>query len=280
MEYKRNEIGAGIFLLVSFMVLAVMIFAVSDIQSLLKKKKELKVLFLYSDGIEKNAQVRLAGIRIGKVTAVRVAPEQGDKVELTLSVFSDSVIKEDTRAAIKTLGLVGGKYVELTGGSPQARAIGPGGRLVGEESFKLEDLTKAGLEVVGKLTNIANNLDRILGDPAVSKSIHASLQNIQEATANIKVMTSGKDEVAQGLKSVPELLRKLDESATNLKAITDKADALMVKTNTFMGKTDALVSENRKNIDAMVESFREMAKNLKETTDDVKSHPWKLLRKP
>jgi len=79
---------------------------------------------------------------------------------------------------------------------------------------------------------------------------------------------------------VPELLKKLDESATNLRAITDKADALMVKTNTFMGKTDALVSENRKNIDAMLESFREMAKNLKETTDDVKSHPWKLLRKP
>ena len=29
-----------------------------------------------------------------------------------------------------------------------------------------------------------------------------------------------------------------------------------------------------------MESFRDMAKNLKETTDDVKSHPWKLLRKP
>src|SRR5512140_2237235 len=104
MEYKRSEIGAGIFLLVSFAVVAVMVFALSDIQNLFRKKYEFKALFTYSDGIEKNAQVRLSGIRVGKVTDIRVAPEHSDKIELTLSVFSDTVLKEDTKAAIKTLG--------------------------------------------------------------------------------------------------------------------------------------------------------------------------------
>jgi phospholipid/cholesterol/gamma-HCH transport system substrate-binding protein len=287
MEYKRNEIGAGIFLLVSFVILAVMIFAVSDIKSLFIKKKVIKVLFRYSDGIEKNAQVRLSGIRIGDVADVRVAPEQGDKIELALRIYSDTVIREDTKAAIKTLGLVGGKYVELTGGSPSARVLKPGDMLIGEESFKLEDLTKAGLEVVGKLTNIANNLDRMLGDPALSKSIHAAIRNVADATENVKVMTSGKEEVAQGLKNLPEMLKKLDATAANLKSITDKADALMGKTDAIMsktdaivGKTDALLDENRKNIDAMLESVKDTAQNLKELTDDVKKHPWKLIRKP
>jgi phospholipid/cholesterol/gamma-HCH transport system substrate-binding protein len=273
MEYKRNEIGAGIFLLASFVILAVMIFAVSDIQSLFKKKKEIKVLFRASDGIEKNAQVRLSGIRIGNVADVRVAPEQGDKIELTLSIFSDTVIREDTKAAIKTLGLVGGKYVELTGGSPSARVLKPGDMLVGEESFKLEDLTKAGLEVVGKLTNIANNLDRMLGDPALSKSIHASIQNVQEATANIKVMTSGKEEIAQGLKNIPEILgklpdilKKLDETTSNMKAITDK--------------TDTVLGENKKKIDETLENVKQITQNLKDLTEDLKKSPWKLIRKP
>lgn len=287
MEYKRSEIGAGVFLLVSLVVLAVMIFAVSDIQSLFKKKKEVKVLFRYSDGIEKNAQVRLSGIRIGNVADVRVAPEQGDKVELTLSIYSDTVIREDTKAAIKTLGLVGGKYVELTGGSSSARLLKPGELLVGEESFKLEDLTKAGLEVVGKLTNIADNLDRLLGDPALSRSIHTAIRNVTVATENVKVMTSGKEEVAQVLKDLPEMMKKLDATAANLKSITDKADVLMGKTDAVMdktdavvGKADALVGENRENIDAMLESVKDTAQNLKELTDDVKKHPWKLIRKP
>ena len=41
-----------------------------------------------------------------------------------------------------------------------------------------------------------------------------------------------------------------------------------------------MIGENRKNIDEMLASFREMAKNLKEITEDVKAHPWKLIRKP
>lgn len=280
MEYKRSEIGTGVFLLASFVIFAVMIFAVSDMKSFFKKKKEIKVLFQYSDGIEKNAQVRISGIRIGEVADVRVAPEYGDKVELTLSIYSDTVIREDTKAAIKTLGLVGGKYVELTGGSSSARVLKPGETLIGEESFKLEDLTKAGLEVAGKLTNIANNLDSLLGDPTLSKSIRTAIQNVTEATENVKVMTSGKEEVAEGLNNLPEMLKKLDATAANLKSITDKADVLMGKTDAVVGKTDALLGENRKNIDAMLESVKDTAQNLKELTDDVKKHPWKLIRKP
>jgi phospholipid/cholesterol/gamma-HCH transport system substrate-binding protein len=266
MEYRRSEIRAGAFLLLSFGILVVMVFAVSDIQSLFKKRKEVKVLFLFSDGIEKNAQVRLSGIKVGKVSDVRVAPEFSDKIELTLSIFNDTVIKGDTKAAIKTLGLVGGKYVELTGGSPAARLLEPGGMIVGEESFKLEDLTSAALDVAGKLKNVATNLDRMLGDPALAKSLKATILNLQEVSSNIKTMTSNKDEVARTLKDLPELLKKIDESANNLKALTEKSDKL--------------VGDNSKNIDEMVEHFRDMGKNLKDATEEIKKAPWKLLRKP
>lgn len=266
MEYRRTEIRAGVFLLLSFVILAVMAFAVSDIQSLFRKKKDVKVLFTFSDGIEKNAPVRFSGLKIGKVKHIRVATEQEDRIELALSVYSDTVIKQDTKAAIKTLGLVGGKYVELTGGSPQSRPLKPGEVLRGEETLKLEDLTKAALEVVAKLRNIANNLNSILGDPATAKSLKATVQNLQEVSINIKVMTASKDEVAQGLKSLPEILKKLDESTNNLKAITDK--------------TDAILGDNKKNIDKTLENIQEMTKNLKQTSEDVKSNPWKLLRKP
>ncbi len=266
MEYRRNEIRAGVFLLLSFVILAVMIFAVSDIQSLFRKKKEVKVLFQFSDGIEKNAPVRLSGIKIGKVSDIRVAPELGDKVELTLSVFSDTVIRRDTKAAIKTLGLVGGKYVELTGGSPKSPLLEQGGVLIGEESFKMEDLTKTALDVVNRLKHIATNIDAMLGDPAFTKSLRTTVANLQDVSANIKVMTSSKDEVAQGLKDLPVILKKVEESMNTIKAISEKSDAML--------------GENKKNIDATMENVREITNNLKDLTADVKKHPWKLIRKP
>jgi phospholipid/cholesterol/gamma-HCH transport system substrate-binding protein len=266
MEYRRSEIRAGVFLLLSFIILVVMVFAVSDIQSLFKKKKEVKVLFSFSDGIEKNAPVRYSGMKVGKVENVRVAHERNDQVEVTLSVYRDTVIKEDTKAAIKTLGLVGGKYVELSSGSPQSPLLKPGEVLKGEESLKLDDLTKSALEVVAKLTHIADNLDRMLGDPALSKSLKITIENLKEVSENAKVMTSSKDEVAKGLKDLPNLIKKLDQSADNLKAITEKSDKI--------------VSDNKKNIDAMVEHFRDMGQNLKDAAEEIKKEPWRLLRKP
>ena len=266
MEYRRTEIRAGIFLLVSFVILVIMVFTVSDIESLFKRKKDVKVLFSYSDGIERNAPVRFSGIKVGKVRSVRVAPEYGDKIEFTLSVYRDTVIKEDTKAAVKTLGIVGGKYVELSSGTPQARPLAPGEILKGEESLKLEDLTRKGLDVALKLKNIADNLNNVLGDATVARSLKATIQNLQEVTANVKTMTSSKEEVAQALKNLPDILKKLEETAGNLATITEKA-----------GNT---VGDNKKNIDATLENVKEMTRNLKETTEDVKKHPWKLLRKP
>jgi phospholipid/cholesterol/gamma-HCH transport system substrate-binding protein len=270
MEYKKNEIRAGVFLLVSFALFVVMVFAVSDARSLFKKRKEVKALFRLSDGIEKNAQVRLAGIKIGKVTGLRVAPEHGDQVELTLSIYEDAVIKEDARAAIKTLGLVGGKYVELTTGSPDAALLKPGGFLEGEDSLKMEDLTKAGLDVVGKLRHIAFSLDKLIGDPALSRNIKGTVQNVQEATASVKELTASLNEnkgsLTESLNRLPEITKKLDETLANLKEVS--------------AKTDATLADNRKQIDAAMENVKDISQNVKELTEEVKQHPWKLLRKP
>lgn len=266
MQYRRTEIRAGIFLLISFVVLVIFIFAASDVTTLLKRKKEVMVLFSYTDGIEANAPVRFAGIKIGKVSEIRMAPEYGNKIELTLTVYRDTVIKEDSKVAIKTLGLIGGKYVELTPGGQRSELLKPGDVITGEESLKLEDLTRAGLDVAMKLQNIATNLNTVLGDSNVSKSLKASIRNIEEVTANIKTMSSSKDEVAQALKNMPVLVNKLEASMDNLKDITEK--------------TGKLVGENRKNIDATLENIKDMSKNLKDTAEDVKKHPWKLIRKP
>ncbi len=120
--------------------------------------------------------------------------------------------------------------------------------------------------VASKLKNIATNIDALLGDPAFTKSLRTTVANLQDVSANIKVMTSSKDEVAQGLKDLPVILKKVEESMNNIKAISEKSDAML--------------GENKKNIDATMESVKEITNNLKELTADVKKHPWKLIRKP
>jgi len=273
MQYRKNEIRAGAFILTSFVIMVVLLFSVSDLQGIFKKRKEYKVIFLSNDGLEKHANVRISGIRIGRVSGMRVVPELGNKVELTLDVFEDALIKEDVKVSIRTLGLVGKKYVDVSGGTLNAKLLRPGSVLYGEESLKIEDLTRMAMEVVGKLMGVAQNIEKIVqnvertvGDPALAKNINGAVRNVNEITENVKVMTASKDEVAQTLKSLPDLLKTVDASVDNLRELIEKIDGL--------------VGENRKNVDATMENVKEITNNLKEMTDDVKKHPWKLIRKP
>jgi len=273
MEYRKNEIRAGILLLTSFAIAVVMLFAVSDLQGMFKKRKEYKVLFQSNEGLEKNANVRISGIRIGRVSNMRVVPELGGKVELTLDVFDEAVIKEDMKVSIKTLGLVGKKYVDFSGGTPGSKPLKPGATLYGEESLKMEDLTRMGLEVVNKLKGVAQNIEKIVqnvertvGDPVLSKNIKGAVQNVNDITENVKVMTASKDEVAKTLKELPELMKKVDASVANLKEITEK--------------TDKMMGENRKNIDDTLANVKEISSNVKDLTEKMKKDPWILIRKP
>jgi phospholipid/cholesterol/gamma-HCH transport system substrate-binding protein len=273
MEYRKNEIRAGIVILTSFVILVVMLVSVSDLQGLFKKRKEYKALFSVSEGLEKNASVRYAGIRIGRVKNVRVVPELGGKVEITLEVYAEAVIKEDARASIKTLGLVGRKHVEVSGGSPAANPLAPGGTIQSDEALKIEDLTRTGMEIATKVKHIAVSLDRLLGDPALSRNIKGTLQNVESATQNIKEITESKDQVSEAIRALPEIVKKLDANLENLKAVMEKTEALL-------GRTDALLADNRKQLDEVIENSKQISGNLKELTDDVKKHPWKLIRKP
>ncbi len=280
MEYRRNEVRAGALILTAFVITVVMLFSVSDLQGIFRKHKEYKVIFLSNDGLEKHATVRISGIRVGRVSDMRVLPEQGNKVELTLDVDADAVIKEDVKVSIRTQGLVGKKYVDISGGSADAKPLAPGAVLYGEESIKLEDLTRTAMDVAGRLKDVAQNIERIVrnvdrtvGDPALAKNVKNAVQNVNEITENakvmtenLKVMTESKEEVAEALKSLPELLKKVDASMANLKELT--------------AKTNELVGENRKNVDAAMENVKVTTDNLKALTEDVKKHPWKLIRKP
>ncbi len=76
------------------------------------------------DGIEKGTEVRLAGVRVGRVDEVSLNP-QTYLAEARLSIPAGIALPTDSAALIQSDGLLGGAYVELRpGGAPDL--LGPG----------------------------------------------------------------------------------------------------------------------------------------------------------
>ena len=119
------------------------------------KGYNLYVEFQKIGGVEKKAPVMLNGKEVGKVEEVRFEYRQDSSTGLLLKlwILESAKIRQNPRVTIKTLGLMGEKYIDiisLEGGD----FIKPGTRLVGS-SFKDMDC----LSRQRKLPNQKRRLD-------------------------------------------------------------------------------------------------------------------------
>lgn len=85
---------------------------------------DLKASFRSVEGIRVGTDVRLAGVKIGTVTALTLNP-QTFFADATLTVNDSIALPDDSAALVSSEGLLGGNFVELVpGGSTENLAAG------------------------------------------------------------------------------------------------------------------------------------------------------------
>lgn len=79
---------------------------------------ELHANFRSADGVDMGTDVRLAGVKVGRVTSMALDPATY-RAGATFTVRQGIEVPDDSAVAISSEGLLGGNYVEiLPGGSP------------------------------------------------------------------------------------------------------------------------------------------------------------------
>lgn len=100
---------------------------------------QLSAKFERIDGLAMGADVRISGIKVGKVLEQKLDPETY-RAEVRFSVMSGIELPTDSSAAIVSSGLLGGKYLALTPGGDEAM-LKPGGEItITQSSVNIEDL--------------------------------------------------------------------------------------------------------------------------------------------
>jgi len=195
MKQKGIEIKVGLVIFICMVMLIALLVVVGG-SGLFKKTYEVKARFALTDGLEDNATVRFAGVEVGKVTGIRVIPEeeaaQKDvaRVEVTLSVDEDLVLHEDSKIRLRTLGLMGGKYVSITPGTIGSPKVKAGDVLRGEDPLEMAELMKEGREVLANLKTITTDLSQIGGMLASNREdIEEIIKNLKETTQNAEEFT-------------------------------------------------------------------------------------------
>ena len=119
-------------------------------------------------GLNLNAPVKYNGVEVGKVRAIQLDPANADHVWLTFAIERGTPIRQDTVAVLKTQGLTGIAYVELSGGtreSPPLAVVSPNPYPIISTKPSLSALLENVLtSVLAKLDRTSGNIDALLSD--------------------------------------------------------------------------------------------------------------------
>jgi phospholipid/cholesterol/gamma-HCH transport system substrate-binding protein len=112
------------------------------------------------DGLAVGSEVRLAGVRVGSVTATRVDPQTFQAI-VTLSVLPTLKLPRDSSAEINSDGLVGGKSIAIVPGG-EDRYLAAGGEFtITQSAASLEQLLGKFIFGVNELSsNVQKQLDQ------------------------------------------------------------------------------------------------------------------------
>lgn len=125
MERKGLELGVGLFLLVGFLCLGYLSFKLGDVHLWGSSDYEVHARFSNVAGLKDKAAVTVAGVTVGRVKDIQLKDGQAF---LTLNIYKGVLLEEDAIASIKTMGIIGDKYVSVSPGASE-EYIKPGGAI-------------------------------------------------------------------------------------------------------------------------------------------------------
>ncbi|HHT9137457.1 MAG TPA: outer membrane lipid asymmetry maintenance protein MlaD [Candidatus Wunengus sp. YC60] len=119
------EIIVGIFVLCGLLCLGYMSVRLGKINLIGNHHYPVNAVFSSVKGLKKDTVVEISGVEVGKVEDIKLIDYQA---VVTLLIQDDIKLQEDAIASIRTKGLLGEKYVEITPGGSDT-LIKPGDSL-------------------------------------------------------------------------------------------------------------------------------------------------------
>ncbi len=151
MRNRTLEIGVGLFLLAGVLALLLLSLRVSGLSVASADTYKLYAYFDNIAGLSVRSKVTMAGVTIGKVTAIDLDRESYTG-RVTMEVQKDvDILPTDSTASILTAGLLGEKYVGISVGGEE-ETLGDGDTVRDTQSSLVLE------ELIGKfLLNSVNN---------------------------------------------------------------------------------------------------------------------------
>ena len=253
----KTEWKVGLFLTISLVVTAALVINFSKGTNPLTKIYTIHLTTKNVDGLVKNAVVMMAGVPVGKISAIHLNTDTYI-VTLDAKIKAEYQILADAKFFIETAGFLGDKYIGVIPGENKLPPLQNGATVVCQESFDLVRAARSATDlmdelktVASQITNIVNRIDSKLLDEQTLTNLAAGLSNLREISAEASATIAAVNQLI--LTNTPPINAAIENVVTFSGQLKDAGTDLR-----------SLISTNRVVID---ESFA----NIKETTESLRN---------
>lgn len=233
----NTETKVGAFVVAGLGMLALAIFLLGEFS--LEKRYAVYVLFDDLTGLSVKAPVRLAGVEVGRVTAIELA---GNGAKATAMVRKGVVIYRDAAFTVGSTGIIGSKFLQIDQGHPESGALAAGSVAQGRAAVSIEQaLTKA----LGSLQDLTDGLSGKPGkESPLTRNINATVESLKASVDNLRSLTANLDDLVSDTK--PELTRaltRLDDITAKLDSTLGHTSSVAASLNSSSGTVGALLHD-------------------------------------
>jgi len=283
----KEEIKAGIIIGASFLILTALVILVGG-SSLFEKFDVYYVKVMNTSGLETGAQVKLGGVRVGRVLAVREPRGPGEPVVMEIGLKKGTPVYQGTRASITQLGFVGDLYLLLAIDKTTGEKIKVGDVIPSEETVQFALIMSRVEGLTRSVDGLIKDVDKLFSQKNLdgvehlvvnlNKAVVSTSSNIDQISAGLKTATKKLeivlDEVEGLLKDnrgeVAQLIKKAREDL-------NKAGDMISSIEKTSNSLDSAVNLQSQNLDTLLKALTETTGELQEVLQQINAKPWSFI---
>lgn len=266
-----KEIKVGIVVFIGFIVFGVIYWFLDEI-SIKSSTYELYASFDSIEKIDKGAQVRLSGFKVGSVTDIELTDDL--KAQVTLKVDNNIEIPSDSYCVATTGAIIGEVFIKVFPGTSES-CLKNGDNIKTDAKVNFDDITANVNNLILVTEDSMKKVNLLLSN----KDIVSSLKNINSFTKRVDNLTASVNElvniarpdITNTIGNVSKASDDVAYTARNIAAVSDKATSMANNIEKFVNEdaipnaTGTLVTANE-----TMQILKETVISAKSIVDDVK----------
>ena len=264
------------------------------------RQKALNIYISFTDvtGLTKGDAITVSGMKVGRVRSMKLQP---GFVLVDVSLNGEIPFPRDSQASIKSIGMIGEKYIDLQLGHA-SETLQNDDIITGDYVADIADMGGPVSEIIDRVNNLFEKLNNAMDTAFAEKAqkdLAATLHNsriisdhtreiVEEDIDNIKNMLASMDTLTTGMKRYWQANNAdISRATQNLANASDGMQQTITKLDSVLAVTQVLlddVMQQRGTAGKIVRSD-ELYARLNDTIDqaqslldDVKKNPGKYLQ--